>query len=53
MVTALVQLEHRLAVLEVLPREEPGLLELGQDAVDGGEADVDAFLHERLVDVFR
>ncbi len=49
---ALVQLEYRLAVLEVLAREQAGVLELGQHAVDGGEADIDAFLHERLVDVF-
>src|SRR6185503_2531838 len=50
-VAALVELEHRLAVLEVLPRKQAGLLELGEHAVDGGEADVDALLHQRLVDV--
>src|SRR5205085_6080228 len=51
-VPALVQLEHRLAGLEMLAREEPGLLELGEDAIHRGEADVDAFGDERLVDVF-
>ena len=51
MVAALVELEHRLAGLEVLARQQPGLLELRQHAVDGGEADVDAFGEQRLVDV--
>src|SRR5262245_8247095 len=50
-VPALVELEHRLAVLEVLPRQQAGLLELRQHAVHGGEADVDALGDERLVDV--
>src|SRR6478735_9337642 len=48
-VAALVELENRLAGLEVLPREQPRVLELGEDAVDRGEADVDAFGHQRLV----
>jgi outer membrane protein assembly factor BamE len=51
-VAALVQLEYRFAGLEMLTGEETGLLELGEDAVDGGEADVDAFGKQRLVDVF-
>src|SRR5262245_33579314 len=52
-VAALVQLEHRLAGLEVLAREQAGVLELGEDAVDRGEADVDALGEQGLVDVFR
>src|SRR6266850_3414511 len=51
-VAALVQLEHRLAGLEMLAREQPGVLELREHAVNGGEADVDAFGDEHLVDVF-
>src|SRR5436190_19420997 len=49
---ALAQLEHRLAGLEMLAREEPRVLELREDPIDGGEADVDAFGDELLVDVF-
>src|SRR5258705_14011486 len=48
---ALVELVHRLAGLEVLAREQPRVLELGQHAVDRGEADIDAFGEERPVDV--
>ena len=44
---ALVQLEHRLARLEVVPHKETCLLELGQHAVDRGEADVEVFAHEQ------
>src|SRR6185369_8662989 len=40
---ALVELVHRLAGLEVLAREQARVLELGEHAVDRGEADVDAF----------
>src|SRR5262245_33181586 len=50
-VPALVQLEHRLAGLEVLARKQPGLLELREHAVDGGEADVEALAEQLLVDV--
>ena len=50
-VPALVQLEHRLAGLEMLPRQQPGLLELREHAVDGRESDVDALGDQRLVDV--
>ena len=48
---ALVQLVHRLAVLEMLPRQQAGLLELREHAIDRGEADVDALGEQRLVDV--
>src|SRR3954471_21323971 len=49
--SALVELVHRLAGLEVLPRQEPGVLELGQRPVHGGQADIDAFGEQRPVDV--
>ena len=52
-VPALVQLEYRLAGLEVLTREQAGLLELGEDAVDRGETDIDALGEKGLVDVLR
>ena len=42
-VPALVELEHRLAGLEMLAGEEAGLLELREHPIDRGEADVDAF----------
>src|SRR2546430_7147744 len=50
-VAAFVQLEHGLAGLEVLAREQARLLELREHAIDRGEADVDAFGDERLVDI--
>src|SRR3954469_19904179 len=49
---ALVQLEHRLAGLEMLAREQPCMLELREHAIDRSETDVDAFGDQRLVDVF-
>ena len=49
---ALVQFEYRLAGLEVLARQQSGLLELRQHPVNGGEADVDALADQRAVDVF-
>ena len=39
-VLALVELEHRLAALEVVARQDAGLLELHQHAVDRRQADV-------------
>jgi hypothetical protein len=47
-VLALVELEHRLARLEIAARQQPGLLELHQHAVDGGQADVGAFGQQAL-----
>jgi hypothetical protein len=47
-VLALVELEDRLAGLEVAARQQPGLLELHQHAVDRGQADVGAFGEQRL-----
>ena len=53
MVPALVQLEYRLAGLEVLTRKQAGLLELREDAVDRRETHIDALGEERLVDILR
>src|SRR5262245_49731068 len=50
-VPALVQLEHRLARLEMVAREQARLLELRQDAVNGREPDVEAFAQQLAVDV--
>ena len=50
-VRALVELEHRLARLEVMAHQEPGLLELRQHAVDRGQPDVEPFAEQQLVDV--
>src|SRR5690349_23505414 len=46
---ALVELEHRLARLEMVPHEKPGLLELRQHAIDGREADVETCGEQHLV----
>ena len=51
-VLALVELEHRLAGLEMVARQNAGLLELHQHAVDGGQAHVGAIGQQHLVDVF-
>ncbi len=48
---ALVELEHRLAGLEMVADEQARLLELRQHAVDRGEADVEALAEQQLVDV--
>ena len=53
MVPALVQLEYRLAGLEVLTRKQAGLLELREDAVDRRETHIDALGEKRFVDVLR
>ena len=50
-VPALVQLEHRLAGLEMLARQQAGLLELRENSVDRGESNVHAFGDQRLVHV--
>src|SRR5258705_12073964 len=48
---ALVQLEHRLAGLEMMALEDARMLELREDAVDGREADVQSLVHEDPIDV--
>jgi hypothetical protein len=47
-VLAFVELEHRLARLEIAARQQPGLLELHQHPVHGGQADVGAFGQQAL-----
>ena len=48
---ALVQLEDRLAALEMVPLEQPRLLELRQHAIHRGKPDLEAILREEPVDV--
>ena len=50
-VPALVELEHRLAGLEVMAHQQARLLELRQHAVDRREPDVEAVGEQLLVDV--
>src|SRR6266568_4736784 len=50
-VATLVQLEDSLAGLEVMPDEQSGLLELGENAVHGRKPDIDTLGQELLVDV--
>ena len=51
-VVAFVELEHGLVGLEVMALQDARLLELGQDPVDRGEADVDTFADQQPVDIF-
>lgn len=51
-VVALVEFEHRFVAFEVVAHQQAGGFELGEDAVDGGEADVFAFRDQCLVHVF-
>lgn len=51
MVATLVELEHRAVAFEVVTHQHPGLLELGQHAVDGGQTHVDALRQKGAVDV--
>ena len=48
---ALVQLEYRLAGLEMMALETAGLFELGEDAVDRGQPDVQSLVDENPIDV--
>ena len=50
-VLVFVEFEDRLARLEMMALQQAGLLELGQDAVDGGEADVESVGQQVAVDV--
>ena len=52
-VRAGVELVDGLAGLEVVAVQQAGLLELGQDAVDGGQADVHIVGQQDLVDILR
>jgi len=46
-----IELEYRLPAFEVVTAHQPGTLELGEDSVDGCEADLLSFLEEYLVDI--
>ena len=49
--SALVQLENGLAGLEVLPREQAGLLELRENSIDRRESNVHALGEQGLVHI--
>ena len=51
-VPAGLELEHRVVAGKVVARHEARLLELGQDPVDGGQADVVPGVSQAPVDVF-
>src|SRR3989338_7994121 len=53
MVLALIEFEHRLAALEVVARQQSGLLELRQYAVNRGQPHVIATGQQMLVHIFR
>src|SRR5262249_46072822 len=53
MVRALVELEDRHAILEMMARDQAGSLELSEHAVDGREPDVLVRLEQRPIDVLR
>jgi hypothetical protein len=48
----LVELENGHAVLEVMTGDEPGCLELRENAVDRGETDILIGIEQGTVDVF-
>src|SRR3989338_1444309 len=52
-VLALIEFEHRFAALEIVARQQPGLFELRQHAVDRGQPNVVATGQQVLVHVFR
>jgi hypothetical protein len=51
-VVAFVELEDGLARFEVMALEEAGLFELGEDPIDGGQADIHVFGDQEAIDVF-
>ncbi len=48
---AFVELEDRLARFEVMALQEAGLLELGEDPVNGGQADIHVFGDQQAIHV--
>jgi len=52
MMTTLVQFEHCLARFEMITRQQTSLLELGQDAINGRQPDVEVLGQQLLVHVF-
>ena len=51
MVLAFVELVDRFAAFKLAAGEQTGLLELHQDTVDGGQADIDAFFQNQAVHI--
>ncbi len=51
-VRALVQFKNGLAGLEMIPVQQAGLLELRQDAIYRGQADIHVFKQQDSVDIF-
>jgi len=49
---SLVELKDRLTRLKMAARENPSLLKLGQDAIHGGQANIDGFSQQRPIDIF-
>ena len=52
MVRTLVEFEYRLAGFEIIAFEKPGLLELGEHAINRGKAHLNALGQELPVDIF-
>src|SRR5690625_4467324 len=48
-----IQLEARMAPLEMQPRDNTGRLELGQHTVNGGKIDLLARVDKRTINIFR
>src|SRR5215212_2118237 len=51
-VRAMIDLEYRHAVFEVMAAHQPGRLELRQHAIDGGKANVLIGIEQSPIDVF-
>jgi hypothetical protein len=51
-VCALIQLKHGFADFKVVARQNAGLLKLHEHAINGGKADVGAFIEHAAVNVF-
>ena len=51
-VVAFVEFKHCLARLKLAAPKQAGLLKLGQHPVNGGQANVCAFLHHQAVNIF-
>ena len=47
-----VEFKDRLTRLKMAARENPSLLKLGQDAIHGGQANIDGFSQQRPIDIF-
>lgn len=51
-VAAFIELENRLAGFEVMTFQESGLLELRENTINRGKADIHVFTDQQAVDVF-